>query len=152
MFYNESADSGTYESESFEPFPDNTLLVCCIDRAKTVYDDNDDEEYIELRWHVLEGEHINRRLFQKLRVNSRDEDRKNRANRMMLAVDFNCGRYLSRLGKYPSDRELEGALFNKPMRVAVGVWEQDGKKGNWIKSVYGMDDSPRQKQRDGEPF
>ena len=154
MFYNESSDSGIYESESFEPLPDNTILVACITSSKTVYDDKESEEIIELKWLVIEGEHAKRKLYQKIRINNTDPDKAGRANKMMMAIDFNCGKHLSRLGRYPTNDEMGAALIDKPMKIVTGVWEQGDKKGNWIKAVYGLNDDiqkPENKPAD-EPF
>ncbi len=154
MFYDETADTGVFESDNFEVFAENTAFAAVIDDAKTFYPKEDDEEeHISLRWSIVEGEHINRKLFQKLRVRSSNTDKNARANKIMMAIDFNCGKILSGLKRYPSDDELKSAIANKTMQIVVGIWEQGDKKGNWIKSVYGINDEIEQKeQKEDEPF
>lgn len=116
-----------------EPIPDNTDLKACIDEAgwKTWEAD----EYIELRWTVLDGQFKNRKVFQKVRVKDADPKRRDKALRMLAAIDANCGGKLRTLTQEPEDFHLTTALCNKPMVIKVMVWEMNNNKGNWVSKV-----------------
>jgi hypothetical protein len=88
-------------------------------------------------------------VFQKLWVDDNDPResdpvkagrKKDRAKKMLLAIDFNAGRGLSRLAGKPTDDDLMANLCNKPMVIRVGVWAMTGSQGddmngNWVQAV-----------------
>src|SRR5690606_38171870 len=73
------------------------------------------------------------------------DQKRDKALRMLAAIDANAGGKLARKGTEPSDDELMLALANKPMVITVKTWEmdtKDGKKeGNWVAAV-----SPKTKE------
>ena len=127
--------SGTYESGGgdFEPIPAGTQLKACIDDA--AWDDYEGEIFINLTWSVLEGEHTNRKVFQKIRVRDGDPKKRDKALRMLAAIDANCGGKLMESGAEPDDNALQSSLVNKPMLIKVDVWEMKDFKGNWVQKV-----------------
>ena len=132
----ESIDSTTeFEaSTSFEPMPEGSEHVAIIDEAR--WDDYQDDEYINLRWEIVgNGEYNGRRLFQKIRVKDDESKKRDKALRMLAAIDANCGGGLMKLGTEPADYDLATNLTNKPMRIKLGVWDQNGKNGNWVMAV-----------------
>ncbi len=154
MFYNETAETGVFESQDVPPLPENSLYYACIIEAKHKSDDTQEVHgYISIKWQILEGEYKGRKLSQKLRVRSTEPDKNARANKIMMAIDFNCGGILSKIGSYPTDYQFNDALKNKPMKIVLGIWEQGDSKGNWIKSIYGPHDEPTKKEtKEDEPF
>jgi len=126
--------NGTAEIGGSEPIPAGTQLVAMIDEAK--HDEYDGERYVSLRWAVLDGPFKNRKVFHKLKVYQKDEQKANKARQMLGAIDVNAGGNLRKLGREPSDGELLMAVGMKPMLIKVGVWKlDDGREGNWIQSV-----------------
>ena len=130
----EEEKAGTFESGGgFEPIPAGTQLKACIDDA--AWDDYEGDFYINVTWSVLEGEFTNRKVFQKIRVRDDDPKKRDKALRMLAAIDANAGGKLMESGAEPDDNALQIALVNKPMIIKVGVWEMDDRKGNWIQKV-----------------
>ena len=126
--------TGTFNSNTaMEPIPNGSKLRACIEEAK--WDDYEGESFIKLTWTVLDGEYKNRKVFHKVKVKDMDSGRKDKAIRMLAAIDANAGGNLMRLGKEPNDMELMANLTNKPMAIKVGVWEINDKKGNWVQAV-----------------
>ena len=66
-----------------------------------------------------------------------------KAKRMLMAIDHNCGGKLAASGEAPADHNMPAALCAKPMMVKVQVWEINDKKGNWISSVAARDSGPQ---------
>lgn len=132
----------------FEPIPNNTQLYAMIDEAK--WDSYEGDEYISLRWAVLDGEFKGRKIFQKVRVKDLNSNKADKAKKMLVAIDFNAGGGLMRAGVEPDDMSLMTNLVNKPMHIAVAVWEMgegaDKRTGNWIKSVAGRNKPATQQQ------
>lgn len=149
-----AADTGTdYEvpgGGNFDPIPDGSSVLAMIDEAK--WDEKNEAEYISLRWTVLSpDEYKNRKVFQKLWVTDDDPSAKDRekaakkrdkARRMLAAVDANAGGKLTAKPGKPTDESLTACLTNKPMIIRLAVWEQDdnrnpGEKvqGNWVQAV-----------------
>lgn len=141
--------SGQFEigGGSIQPIPAETSCIAFIDEAK--WDRNlEGQEYISLRWSVVApADYKNRKIFQKLWVTdadprARDADKKrDKALRMLAAIDTNAGGKLSSKAGKPTDDALQAHLVNKPMQIKVMVWEivneNTGEKstGNWIAAV-----------------
>ena len=129
--------TGTYDSNvAMEPIPQNTGLRACIDEA--CWDDYEGDSFIKLRWTVLDGEFKNRKVFHKVKVKLEDASKRDRHIRMLAAIDANSGGGLMRLGRDPLDADLTANLCNKPMAIKVGVWEINGKTGNWVVAVSAL--------------
>jgi len=150
----ESASTGAkeYEQETgnLDPIPDGSSVLAIIDEAKWSETRDRDAEFISLRWSVTEpAEYANRKVFQKLWVtdddpNAKDADKaakkRDKAKKMLAAIDANCGGKLAKKAARPTDDDLALALTNRPMIIKCMVWEmkaQDGttNSGNWIAAV-----------------
>jgi hypothetical protein len=130
-----------------EVIPDGTSVLAIIDEAK--WDKNkDNDRYISLRWTVIAPEPLkNRKVFQKLWVEDDDPGAKDpvkkrdKAKRMLAAIDTNAGGKLMLKPGKPTDETLTMCLTNKPMVARVMVWEQMDRstggmvQGNWIGAV-----------------
>ena len=148
-----AAETGTeYEQPSgnLEPIPDGSSVLAMIDEAK--WDEKDGADYISLRWSVLSpDEHKNRKVFQKLWVTDDDPNAKDasaaakkrdKARRMLAAIDANAGGKLTKKGGVPTDETLTVCLTNKPMIIKCMLWEMPDRerhgefiRGNWIAAV-----------------
>lgn len=153
----------SYESAggSIEPIPDGTQVLASIDEAK--WDSRDGEEYISLRWAVLQPDtYKNRKVFQKLWVLGNnpaqsDMDKRKKqgdnAKKMLAAIDTNAGGKLLAKGGKPTDTDLQSSLMGKPMILRLAVWEMTGSdgatmNGNWVqqvaaKSVGNVQEAPK---------
>jgi len=142
---------------SMEPIPNNSDVLAIIDQAKWANKDKDDKSspaYIELRWSVMAPEAVKgRKVFHKLWVtdfdpNAKDdikaEAKRDKARRMLAAIDANAGGNLTRTGEQPTDETLTLHLSNKPMVVKLMVWSMKGSDGsdmagNWVSAVSPSD-------------
>ena len=126
------------------PIPNGTVLVAMVTEAKYDTNESTGERLIKIRWDVLDGEYKKRVVFQKVRVFDGDTKKKDKALRMLAAIDANSGGKLMALGKEPSDMDLASCLCNKPQKIKVAIWSMDnestGEKmtGNWIQAVSSM--------------
>jgi len=126
---------------NMEPIPNGTELLALIDEAKL--DSYEDDTYVSLRWTVQAPEQYkNRKIFQKVRVFDADATKADKAKRMLMAIDHNCGGKLAESGEAPGDHNLAAALCAKPMMIKVQIWEINDKSGNWVSSVAARDTSP----------
>jgi hypothetical protein len=135
-----------------EVIPEGTQVLAAIDEAK--WDrTTDGDKFINVRWTVLQPEELaNRKIFQKLWVDDyepaalkKGEDKakakKDKAKRMLMAIDANAGGKLAAKGVMPSDIDLTSSLTMKPMVVKVMVWQQTDRttgaliEGNWVGAV-----------------
>jgi hypothetical protein len=146
-FWNfEPSTNGEFEmgGGDIAPIPADTSCLAAIDEAK--WDEKDGARYISLRWNVLQpAEYKNRKVFQKLWVADPDpkakdaEKKREKAKRMLAAIDQNAGGKLRAAGVEPTETSLGNALINKPMVIKVMQWKiEDGaetKVGNWIGAV-----------------
>ena len=134
--------NGTMEmgGGNLPPIPANTVLLAMVTEAKWDMNDATGEELIKLRWDVIEGEYKKRVIFQKIRVKDHDSKKRDKAIRMLAAIDANAGGQLMASDQEPNDMALAAALCNKMMRIKVGVWRidedpSDIKEGNWVQAV-----------------
>lgn len=135
---------------NMDPIPDGSSVLAMIDEAK--WDEKENASFISLRWSVLSpDEYKNRKVFQKLWVtdddpNAKDADKaakkRDKARRMLAAIDANAGGKLVKKGEQPTDDDLTSCLSNKPMIIRCMIWsmpdrEQPGQniEGNWISAV-----------------
>ena len=139
-------------SGNMEPIPDGSTVLAMIDEAK--WENPKGAEYISLRWTVLQPEaYKNRKVFQKLWVtdddpNTKDGDKaakkRDKARRMLAAIDANAGGKLTQKPGKPTDESLTAYLTNKPMVIKCMVWSLTGDNGeeisgNWIAAVAPKD-------------
>ena len=125
------------------PMPNGTVVVAMPTEA--AWDETPQgERLIKIRWDVLEGEFKKRVVFQKVRCADKDSKKRDKALRMLAAIDANAGGKLMALGKEPSDMDLATSLTNKPMKLKLAIWATDnettGEKitGNWVQAVASM--------------
>lgn len=128
----ETAGSGEFDAGggNLLPIPSETSVLAAIDEAK--WDkDQDGNRFISLRWTVLApDDYKNRKVFQKLWVTDADPKAKadkvagkrDKAKKMLGAIDTNCGGKLLAKGVAPTDESLTSCLTNKPMVVKVMIW------------------------------
>lgn len=117
----------------FPPIPEGTKVKAVIDEAK--WDTYQDESFVSLRWSVLAGEFINRKIYQKIKIDDNDPAKSARAMEMLVAIDANAGGGIYSAGVKPDDMSLAVNLLNKSMVIRLAVWEINGKDGNWINAV-----------------
>lgn len=138
-FYNikfEGENLGNFSSggTDFDPIPAKTEVLAMPCEVK--WDTYEGEAYISVQWNILQpSEYKNRRIFQKLKIMQSDDKKREKAMRMLAAIDYNAKGGLVASGKKPEDAMLQKALLNKPMVLLLQVWDMDGKKGNWISAV-----------------
>ncbi len=134
---------------NMEPIPPETSVLAAIDEAK--WDkDQQGNRFISLRWNVLAPEEFdNRKVFQKLWVLDADPrakadkvaTKRDKAKRMLAAIDTNAGGKLLAKPVMPTDEALTLHLTNKPMVVKVMLWSMKDSmtgemmRGNWIGAV-----------------
>lgn len=136
-------------SGNIEPIPNNSDVMALIDQAKWVTKESG-ERLVELRWTIMAPESVkNRKVFHKLWVDSLDPNAKDnakamtkrdKARRMLAAIDANAGSNLTRLGTEPTDEQMMIHLANVPMVIKLMVWSMKGSDGsdmmgNWISAV-----------------
>ncbi len=134
-------DIGTFEvGGDLEPIPAKTQVLAYIEDIK--WDEYEGVEYINIQWKVIKPEEYKGRVvFQKLKVKDADAKKRERAIRMLMAIDHNAKGGLVELGTEPTTEQLKGKLTNKPMLLMLQVWqiidEKTGepKKGNWVSAV-----------------
>lgn len=145
----------SFDSDAIELIPDNTKCIAGIDDvAWGVMKSNDDntitEDYISITWRLIEPkEYRNQCVFQKIKVYNEKEKTKDRALRMLSAIDTIAGGKLQKIDEMPSDRQLKSALESKRMCITVREWDFDGKKGNWVSAVEPIE-KEKPKQEDDE--
>jgi len=158
-----ASDTGTeYEipGGNMDPIPAGSSVLAMIDeakwsRAKEMGDPQGGPftgaEFVSLRWSVISpDEYKNRKIFHKLWVsdldpNAKDESKaiakRDKAKRMLGAIDANAGGKLGAQSGKPTDDSLTLHLCSKPMIITLMTWDltdrNTGDKiaGNWVSAV-----------------
>ena len=122
----------------FELIPDGTNVLAAIEEAK--WSGEEKSRYISLRMTIFKPDELEgRKFFHKLWVLDDDpnaqnkEKKRDKAKRMLAAIDLNAGGKLLAKPVMPSDEALTLHLTNKPMVMRVGQWEVNGSMGDKIK-------------------
>jgi len=122
--------------DDFAPIPKDTRVLAVCEEAKI--SEYQGARYINLKWGIAQPkEYANRKIFQKVQVFATDSTKRDKALRMLAAIDANAGGKLAKENKEPTDHSLSAALTNRPMVLKLGVWELEdkSKSGNWVQEV-----------------
>ncbi len=124
------------------PIPEGTKVRAMVTEAKWQDANEYNPRHISLRWDVVDGELKQRVNYKKNKVAATDAAKRDKAIRMLAAIDANCGGRLMELGREPSDMDMMANLSNKPMLIKLGEWEMEGsdgqtRTGNWVMAVQG---------------
>lgn len=118
----------------FAPIPKDTRVLAMCDEAKI--SEYEGDRYINLKWTIAQpAAHKGRVIFQKIRCWEMDSQKRDKALRMLAAIDANAGGKLAASGAEPTDLSLQTSLTAKPMVLKLGVWDMNGKQGNWVQEV-----------------
>ncbi len=125
--------------------PDGSSVIAMIDEAEWRETRDRDAEFVSLRWSIVAPDEFqNRKVWQKLWVtdvdpNAKDAEagrkKRDKAKRMLAAIDANAGGKLLKIQSKPTDNDLAASLMNKPMVIRLGVWGMNGNEGNWVQAV-----------------
>lgn len=131
----ESTETAEMGGGSFEPIPEGTQVLAAIEEIE--WSDYNGETYISAKWAVLRPDNYkNRKVFQKIKVFEKDSKKAEKAKRMLAAIDKNAsGGKLMALGSQPTDTDMMRHLAGKQMILKLGVWEMNGKSGNWVMTI-----------------
>lgn len=132
--------------DDFAPIPKGTRVLAIVDEAKI-------EEYngrrnIKIKWDIAQPkEYKGRKVFQKVHCYDTDPEKRDKALRMLAAIDANAGGKLAAANAEPTDQSLSSALCAKMMVLKLGVWtikeddnkqplpESEWKSGNFVQEV-----------------
>jgi len=124
--------------------PEGSSVMASIDECKW-QSFQGGEEHISIRWNILAPEdYQGRKIFQKLypegdKARAKDAEKAKKkgdtAKRMLAAIDANCGGSMMKLQRKPTDEDFAMHLTNKPMVIRLGLWDLDGKQGNWVQAI-----------------
>ena len=134
---------------NMDPIPAGSSVLALIDDIKWERKQTG-EEFISARWTVLApDEYKNRKVFHKLWVTDFDPSTKDqsaavkkrdKARKMLAAIDANAGGKLTQKPGIPSSDDLLH-LANKPMVCTMMEWEMPDTRnggtmrGNWVSAV-----------------
>jgi hypothetical protein len=152
-----ATDDGTKEFDggggNFDPIPDGSNVLAVIDAALWAHTQQDGSgaEYIKATWSIVSpDEYSNRKIFHKIWVTDFDPSvkddakalaKRDKARKMLAAIDANAGGKLGQKTGKPSNDELALNLCNKPMIITARIWEVDDRNtgatisGNWVSAV-----------------
>jgi len=128
------SQEAAYEAvTSFEPVPVGVYKAAIAD-IKWAYPDYEPEGFISVQWVILsQDEYKGRMIFQKIRCNSSEDKKSDKARRMLYAIDRAAGGKLP-MDKGPDDLSLK-SLTSLIMHIRAEIWENEGKTGNWVSAV-----------------
>lgn len=140
---------------SLVPIPEGAQVLAMIQEAK--WEEKNGDKYISLLWKVVAPEdHKDRTIFQKLWVDDLDpsvrnkdgafdrekaEKKRDKAKRMLAAIDMNAGGGLRKNASRPTDETMTQNLALKPMVLKAMVWKVKDRDtgeiimGNWVGAV-----------------
>lgn len=131
------------------PIPEGTTVLAMPDDVKWA-EDRAGNEFLSLRWLVVKPQsYAGRKIFTKLWLTDDDprakdpQKKRDKAKRMLAAIDMNAGSKLGRKTGKPSDDDLAVNLVNKQMAIRLGMYSIDGDQGDKITGNYVQAVSPK---------
>lgn len=118
---------------TIEPIPEGTQVIALATEAG--WEEYQGENFIKVTWEVVQGEHKGRKVFHKLKLEEPDSSKREKAIRMFAAIDSNFGGHIVKLDMKPTTEDMGIYWLNKPIALKLGVWDIDGKTGNWVQAV-----------------
>jgi len=136
---------------NFVTIPEGSSVKALIDTVGWKKQGEAGDEFIGITWSILEPDDFkNRKINQKLWVDDMDpsvtdpdkaKKKRDRARRMLAAIDANAGGKLTAKAARPTDEELQKHLTNKIMVISLGVVAyKDRESGadrssNWVRAI-----------------
>jgi len=138
---------------NFDPIPDGSNVLAIADAVAwaNTQQDGSGAEYVKVTWSIVSpDEYANRKIFHKVWVTDFDPSvkdekkalaKRDKARKMLAAIDANAGGKLGQKTGKPSDDDLALNLCNKPMIITARVWEVEDRQtggvisGNWVSAV-----------------
>jgi len=147
---------------NLDPIPAGSSVLAAIDEAKWAMNKDGDAEFLSLRWTILSpAEYKNRKIFHKVWASDLDPSvamtkgqekataKRDKARKMLAAIDANAGGKLTAKAGKPSDDDLALHLSDKPMIITLMTWDDQktgAAAGNWVSAV-----APKTKGIDVKP-
>lgn len=130
--------------------PENAVVDCVIEKIE--YFDSEDNVTVNAMWRVTGKDFTNRVIFQKLLIDGNDtfnpdksETKRKRARQMFALIVRLAGankiEQLLRSGTLPTGQQLT-MLVGTKARLMLGVWDFNGKTGNWVKGMEKVTNEP----------
>jgi len=152
-----ATDDGAKEFDggggNFDPIPDGSNVLAIIDSIAwaNTQQDGSGAEHVKATWSIVSpDEYANRKIVHKIWVTDLDPSvkdqekaikKRDKARKMLAAIDANAGGKLGMRQGKPSDDELALNLCNKPMIITARIWEVEDRNtgatisGNWVSAV-----------------
>ena len=138
--FQDEINAGTFEvgGGDMAPIPKGTAVLAACESASN--ESFEDQKYVNLKWRVAQpAQYENRVIFQKVRIYGPPSPKRDTAERMLFAIATNAGGGLIKAmeaagEEHPSNQSLQ-QLCNRLMVLKLGVWDIDGKTGNWVQAV-----------------
>lgn len=138
--FQDEINAGTFEigGGDMAPIPKGTAVLAACESASN--ESFEDQEYVNLKWRVAQpAQYENRVIFQKVRIYGQPSPKRDTAERMLFAIATNAGGGLIKAmeaagEEFPSNQSLQ-QLCNRLMVLKLGVWDIEGKTGNWVQAV-----------------
>lgn len=130
--------------------PENAVVDCVIEKIE--YFDSEDNVTVNAMWRVTGKDFTNRVIFHKMMIDGNDtfnpekSETKRKRSRQMFALivrlaGANKIEQLLRSGTLPTPQQLTMLVGTKG-RLMLGVWNFNGKTGNWVKSLEKVTNEP----------
>jgi len=137
---------------NFVTIPEGSSVKALIEMTGwKKHSDANPAEYVGITWSILEPDELkNRKINQKLWVDDMDPSvtdpdkarkKRDRARRMLAAIDANAGGKLTAKASRPTDEDLQRHLINKIMVISLGVVaykDRDSgsdRTSNWVRAI-----------------
>lgn len=152
-----ATDNGAKEFDggggNFDPIPEGSNVLAVLDTIAwaNTQEDGSGAEHVKGKWSIVSpDEYANRKIFHKIWVTDFDPSvkdqekaikKRDKARKMLAAIDANAGGKLGVKTGKPTDDELALHLCNKPMIITARIWEVEDRNtgatisGNWVSAV-----------------
>lgn len=153
------ADAEKPSENEFKTIPHNTLCMAVINGVKTksAYSpnpDNPEPDLFEVEWSIIDGEYVNRKIWQKLDIfSSNPKTRATKKWRLKQLLELNSIPVTAEAPTIFTLLPLQGKI----LVIKIGVFDKDSKQYNYIQDVFPQDYSGYKLHKDfqevvEEPF
>lgn len=122
---------------SFDLIPDGTTALAMIKLFELKPEFNDYPAFFQITWKIIDGEFKNREVRQKIKAFDNDPEKVHTALNMMKRVYDLC-EYKPSHANLPTNQDLAN-MHGKSLGIKIQEWDFNGKQGNFISEVHGID-------------
>lgn len=120
----------------YEPLPDDVEVKAILTECmwECTWGKENESSHVKCVWAITEQQYGNRRIFDKLKLHDEKVSAVKTGKRKLMMLDKIANAGIVKANVEPDDYALK-RLEGTAVTIKLGLWEINGRKGNYVKSI-----------------